>query len=159
MRQLAVFGLIMLFVLLPSCKYLREKGLLGKKADTMAVWQAKQHNIRLADSIRKVQDALLALENAKLDSINKADQERGSWDSKYRYNIILGSFVTPEYARNLSADLSKKGYKPRIIKLEGTIFEMVSAESHDNFANAVNRLHQFQDTVSIDAWLYIIKKR
>jgi hypothetical protein len=159
MKQLAVFGLIMLLVVLPSCKFLREKGLLGRKVDTMVVWQAKLRNMRVADSIRKVQDGLLALENAKLDSVNKADQERGAWESKYRYNIILGSFVTPEYARNLSADLSKKGYKTRIIKLEGTVFEMVSAEAHDNFRNAVSRLHQFQDTVSIDAWLYIIKKK
>ena len=81
------------------------------------------------------------------------------WESKNRYNIILGSFVTPEYARNFSADLSKKGYKARIIKLEGTNFELVSAEGHDSFMNAKSRLKQFQDTVSIDAWLYILKKK
>jgi hypothetical protein len=158
MRQLAVFVVIMLLVVLPSCKFLREKGLLGRKADTMAVWQAKVRNIRVADSIRKAQDQLLALEN-KLDSVKNADQERGVLENKYRYNIILGSFVTPEYARNFSADLSQKGYKTRIIKLEGTKFELVSAEAHESFRNAVNRLKQFQDTVSIDAWLYIYQKK
>ena len=154
-----MFVLIMLLVVLPSCKFLREKGLLGRKADTMAVWQAKLHNMRIADSIKKVQDRILALESVKLDSVKNADQERGVWESKYRYNIILGSFVTPDNARNFSADLSKKGYKTRIIKLEGTKFEMVSAEAHDSFRNAVSRLQQFQDTVSIEAWLYIIQKK
>lgn len=158
MRQLAVFVLIMLLVVLPSCKFLREKGLFGRKADTMAVWQAKVRNMRVADSIRKAQDKLLALEN-KLDSVKNAEQDRGVWESKNRYNIILGSFVTPEYARNFSADLSQKGYKTRIIKLEGTKFEMVSAEAHESFRNAVSRLRQFQDTVSIDAWLYIYQKK
>lgn len=159
MRQLAVFVLIMLLVVLPACKFLREKGLLGRKTDTMAVWQAKLNNMKIADSIRKVQDRLLALENAKLDSIKNSDQEREVWESKFRYNIILGSFVTPEYARSFSDDLSKKGYKTKIIKLEGTKFEMVSAEAHDSFGNAVSRLNQFHDTVSIDAWIYVFNKK
>ena len=158
MRQLVAFGLIMLLVVLPSCKFLREKGLIGRKADTMAVWQARQDSRRVADSVRTVQDHLLAIENARLDSMRQADQERMDWESKYRYNIIVGSFLTPEYARTLSADLSQLGYKTRILKLEGTGFEMVSAEAHENFRTAVARLKEFQDTVAFDAWMYIIKK-
>jgi hypothetical protein len=158
MRQLVAFGLIMLLVVLPSCKFLREKGLIGRKADTMAVWQARQDSRRIADSVRKVQDRLLAIESARLDSIRVADQEKQDWESRYRYNIIVGSFITPEYARTLSADLSQKGYKTRILKLEGTVFEMVSAEAHENFRTAVSRLKEFQDTVAFDAWMYIIKK-
>jgi Fe-S oxidoreductase len=150
--------MIILLVVFPSCKFLREKGLIGRKADTMAVWQTKQDSIRVIDSVRKVQDRLLAIENARLDSVRKSDQEKSEWESKYRYNIIVGSYITPEYARTLSSDLSKKGYKTRILKLEGTNFEMVSAEAHENFRTAVARLKQFQDTVAFDSWMYIIKK-
>ena len=157
MRQLIAFVVIMLLVVSPSCKWLREKGFLGKKADTMAVWQAKQDSIRVADSIRNVQDRLLALENARLDSMKQAEVERKEWESKYKYNIIIGSFITPEYARNYSALYAAKGYKTRILKLEGTQFEMVSSEAHDNFRRAVERLKQFQDTVAYDAWMYINK--
>lgn len=157
MRQLTAFILIMLLVISPSCKWLREKGFLGKKADTMVVWRAKQDSIRVADSIRKVQDRLLALENAKLDSMRKADQERKDWESKFKYNIIIGSFITPMNAKNFSAEFAAKGYKTRILKLEGTKFELVSAEAHDNFKRAVERLKQFQDTVAFDAWMYIMK--
>jgi hypothetical protein len=158
MRQLAAFTLIMLLVFLPSCKFLRKKGLIGRGADTMAVWQAKQDSMHVSDSIRKVQDRLLAIEKAKLDSISNADQVRKEWESKYRYNIIVGSFITPEYAKSLSELYAQKGYKTRIMKLEGTNFEMVSAEAHESFRTAVSRLKQFQDTVAFDSWLYIIKK-
>ncbi|MBA4321257.1 MAG: hypothetical protein C0408_00420 [Odoribacter sp.] len=158
MRQLTAFVFILLLSVLPSCKFLREKGIIGKKASALAALQAKQDSIRVADSIRNVQDRLLAIENARLDSVMKIDRDRLEWESRYRYNIIVGSFITPEYARLFSADMSQKGYNSRIIKLEGTKFEMVSAESHDNFRKAVNRLKQFQDTVALDAWMYIYKK-
>jgi hypothetical protein len=159
MKQLAAFGIIMIIVLLPSCKWLKEMGFLGKKNDTMVVWQLKQKNLRVADSLKNIQDKLMAIENAKRDSAMKADQAKQEWETKYRYNIILGSFITPEYARSFSADLSQKGYKTRIIPLEGTKFEMVSAEAHDNFSAALSRLKEFQDTVSPDAWIYIYKKQ
>jgi len=41
------------------------------------------------------------------------------------------------------------GYDAKIIKMEGSRFELVTAESHDNFRRAVNRLNQFQDTVRL----------
>jgi hypothetical protein len=159
MKQLAIFTVIMLLILSPSCKFLREKGLIGRGVDTMRVWRAKQDSLRVVDSILKVQSRLQSIENARLDSIKRIEQERADFENKYRFNIILGSFITPEYARNFSADLSKKGYKTRIIKLEGTKFEMVSAEAHESFRTATARLKQFQDTVSNDAWLYMFKRK
>lgn len=157
MRYIIVFLVIIMVVLTPSCKWLREKGLIGRKADTMAVWKLKQENLRVTDSIRKAQDKLLAIEKARLDSLNSDDVQRREWESKFRYNIIIGSFITPEYARKYSADFASKGFNTRIIKLEGTQFEMVSAEAHENFGNAFARLKQFQDTVAYDSWLYIFK--
>jgi len=147
----------MMLVLTPSCKWLREKGLIGRKADTMAVWKIKQDSLRVADSIRKAQEKLLAMEKSRLDSLNSADNQRREWEGKYRYNIIIGSFITPEYARKYSAEFAAKGYNTRIIKLEGTQFEMVSAEAHESFRKAAARLKQFQDTVAYDSWLYIFK--
>ena len=150
----------MLVILIPftSCKWLKEKGIFGRKVDTMAVWQAKQDSIRIADSLKAVQERM-ALENQRLEQERLAEQQRLEWERKYKYNIIVGSFITPEYARNCLADYQAKGYtNARIIPLENTRFEMVSAEAHDNFRTAVNRLKQFQDTVAFDAWLYIYSK-
>jgi len=159
MKKLYII-ILMLVILIPftSCKWLKEKGIFGRKVDTMAVWQAKQDSIRIADSLKAVQERM-ALENQRLEQERLAEQQRLEWERKYKYNIIVGSFITPEYARNCLADYQAKGYtNARIIPLENTRFEMVSAEAHDNFRTAVNRLKQFQDTVAFDAWLYIYSK-
>lgn len=157
MRQLIAFLVIVLLVTTPSCKWLRKKGFIGKKAKTEAAMKLQYDSIRVADSIKKAQERLLALELARQDSVRNAEQANAEW-GKSRYNIIIGSFITPEYARTYSAEFASKGYKTRIIKLEGTQFEMVSAEAHERFSTAVARLKQFQDTVAYDAWLYINKK-
>ena len=99
----------------------------------------------------------MAIERAKADSLDVIEAESAAWDSKYRYNIIVGSFITPAYARNHAEDYKKMGYDPKIIQLPGTKFELVSAEGYDSFNKAVERLTQFQDTVAYDSWLYIKK--
>ena len=157
MRHLSAIVLVTLLFALPSCKFLKSKGLFGKKDNTVALLQAKQDSIRVADSIMRVQDRLLALENARLDSIRKVDEERLAWESKYKYNIIVGSFITPEYAVRLAEEYRNIGYDSRILKVEGSRFELVSAEVHASFKDAVARLKGFQDTIDIDSWMYIAR--
>lgn len=156
MRHLTAILIILILAALPSCKYFKSKKLFGRKADTMAVWQAKQDSIRVSDSIRTAQARLLAIENARLDSI-RIVEEKIALEKKFRYNIIVGSFITPEYARALVEVYRQRGYDPKIIKAEGSRFEFVSAESHEDFRKAVASLKQFRDTVEIDAWIYIKK--
>jgi Fe-S oxidoreductase len=156
MRHLLGFVVIVLLVAFPSCKYFKG-GLFGKKADTMVVWQARQDSTRIADSIKLVQDKLLALENEKIEAVRKAEEEKAAWESKFKYNIIVGSFYTPEYAKALAEDYKAKGYQTRIIKMDGSKFELVSAEAHDSFRKAVARLKEFQDTIELEAWMYIKK--
>ena len=155
MRHLSAIGLIVLLVVLPSCKFFKDRGLFGKKDKTIAVLLAQQDSIRVADSIKKVQNRLIAIENAKLDSARKADDDRVALEGKY--NIIVGSFITPEYAKGLAEVYRKQGYDTRILKMEGSRFELVSAETHESFRKAVARLKAFQDTVELDAWMYIKK--
>jgi hypothetical protein len=155
MRHLSVLILITLLTVLPSCKFVREKGWFNKKERTLALLKAQQDNIRVVDSIKKAQERLLAIENARLDSIRFAEEERMTLASKY--NIIVGSFITPEYAKLWAEEFRKQGYDAKILKMEGSRFELVSAESHESFRKAVSRLEQFQDTVQIDTWMYIRK--
>lgn len=154
MRHLSAFVLIVLLAIMPSCKYFGGKGSAKKKAE--AAMLARQDSIRVADSIRKVQDAMMAEEKARLDAA-KAEEEKAAMDAKFKYNIIVGSFITPAYAVKLSEDYKKQGYDTRIIKVEGSKFELVAAESHESFRKAVARLKEFQDTIQIDAWMYIKK--
>jgi hypothetical protein len=155
MRHLAAIILTLLISVAPSCKYIKNNGLFGRKAKALAALRAEQDSIRVADSIRKVQKRLLDIENARLDSVRSAEEARVAFDKKNKYNIIVGSFITPEYAKSLSDSYKQEGYDPTILKKEGSKFELVSAESHDNFMKAVSRLRQFQDTVAFDAWMYI----
>jgi hypothetical protein len=155
MRHLAAIVFIVILTVLPSCKFFKAKGLFGNKDKTLSVMLARQDSIRVADSIRKVQDELLAIENARLDSLRIANDDQLALGSKY--NIIVGSFITPEYAKGLAEDYRKQGYDSRILKMEGSRFELVSAEAHESFRKAVARLNQFQDTVELDAWMYIKK--
>jgi len=157
MRNIAASLLVILLIVTPSCKYFKGKKLFGRKADTMAVWQARQDSIRVVDSIRKAQDLIFAREKARLDSINAIEDERKAWESKNKYNIIVGSFITPQYAIDHAADYRQRGYDTRILKMPGSRFELVSAEAHSSFRTAVERLEHFQDTVAFDSWLYIIK--
>ncbi len=155
MKHVAAFLILILLITLPSCKYFKGKRLFHKKDDVMAEWLLKQDSVRVADSIRKAQDRLLALENERLDSIRLADEARRVLASQY--NIIVGSFITPQYAQDWLNEYISRGYDAKIIRLDGSNFELVSAESHGSLRRAVSRLSQFQDTVQIDAWIYTKK--
>jgi hypothetical protein len=152
MKNLPAILLIVVLIALPSCKYFKGWKLFGRRADTTAVWQAKQDSIRVADSIRLIKDKLLAIENAKLDSIRRAEEELRTLSSKF--NIIVGSFITPEYAKAWVEEYRNRGYDAKIIKMEGGRFELVSAEAWENVGKACSRLEKFRDTVQVDAWIY-----
>lgn len=152
MRSIPAFMLVLLLTVLPSCKFLQNK-VFGKKAKALAEMKALQDSIRIADSVKNAQDYFAALENARLDSLRKADEERKLNETKY--NIIVGSFMTPEYARIMSDQYRSMGYNPQIIKLSGSRFELVAAEGHKNLRSAVSRLTAFRDTLQMESWIYI----
>jgi hypothetical protein len=156
MRYLSVILLTGLLIFLPSCKYFKG-GLFGRKARALAIEKAQNDSIRAVDSLQKVNAHLMEIELARLDSLRKADEERQAFESKHKYNIIVGSFITPVYAKILSEGYRKQGYDPSILKMEGSRFELVSIEGHDSFKKAAARLSRFQDTVQFESWLYVKK--
>lgn len=153
MRHLTAIFLVLIIAMASSCKFFKEKKLFGKKDRLMAEWQAKQNSIRVTDSIKHVNDSLLAIENARLDSIRIADERQLELES--RYNIIVGSFITPEYAEACAEDYRNRGYDVQIIQKEDSRFALVSAESHESVRRAIARVNQFQDTVEMDSWIYV----
>ena len=150
MRHLSAVLLIVFLVAAPSCKYFKK----DNKAKAMAIMKAQEDSIRVADSLRKIQDQVM---NARLDSARKAEEERLAFVAAHKYNIIVGSFLTPDYAKEFSEEFRKKGYDPQILKKEGSKFEFVSVESFDTFRKAFTKLKQYQDTVQFEAWLYVKK--
>jgi hypothetical protein len=147
MRQLIFLLLVVFLVVDQSCSFFGS----GKRARVIAEIKAREDSTRVADSLKRVHDIIK--ENARLDSIRRADETRIAKES--RYNIIVGSFINSENAKSLAEKYNKMGYNTAIIKPEGSKFELVSAECMGNFKRATERLDAFRDTVQIEAWVYI----
>jgi len=157
MKQFSIVLITLLLILSPSCKNIRERGLFGRKAKTLEMLRAQQDSIRVADSLKRAENRLRAIEEARLDSLLQAEQERADNEARNKYNIVVGSFLTPEFAKAWAEEYRKQGYDTRIVRMDGSQFDLVVAESYDRFSKAMERLNAFQDTVDIDAWLYIFR--
>jgi hypothetical protein len=156
MRNIVVTLLIIL-ISLSSCKFFREKGWFGKKKNdaVMAEMQARQDSIRVADSLQALADRMRQIEQARLDSIMLVEQERAEWEARFRYHIIVGSFLTPEFAEDHRQLYRSMGYDPVIIPDSEGRFNLVAAEVHESLTRALARLERFQDTVEFQAWLFV----
>ncbi len=150
MRCLSVVLFIGFLFVLPSCKYFKK----GEKGKTMAFMMAQADSIKLADSLEKVHILLM---NQKADSVRKAEEERLALEASLKYNIIVGSFLTPEYAKTFADGYRKEGYDPKIIQKEGSKYQLVAVEAFNSFRKATDRLSKFQDTVQFEAWMYVKK--
>ena len=158
MKRTLLFLLICLAFSVTSCNYVKKKGWFGtKKADTMEVWMVRQQSIRVADSLAKVQERLVAIERARTDSLNRIEQARLEFEARFRYHIIVGSFITPEYASAYLDYFMKQGYNAKSLSMPDSRFEVISAEAHDNLNTAIRRLKQYRDTVAVDTWIYIAR--
>jgi hypothetical protein len=157
MRHFAIFFLLGFLMFLPSCKYFKGGGLFGKKSSANTIMKAQEDSIRHADSLQKIKEHLKTTLSTKPDSVKQAEKEPITMESNYRFNIIIGSFITPEYAEAFAKDYSKKGYEPKILRPEASRFNLVSVEAFNSISKAVSRLRVFQDSVRIEAWLYIQK--
>ena len=154
MKKLIII-LFAISIAFSSCKFVKEKGWFGQKnADTMDAYLRKQDSIHIADSISKVIAIQNAIEQARQDSINKVEQERLERLARFKYHIIVGSFLTPPFADEWSVYYNSIGYGTEILKADNE-FNLVSARKYDNMNDALIDLVHFKDTVQIDAWVYI----
>jgi len=119
--------------------------------------QARLDSIRVADSLMKEEDRIRQLREARIDSLRKVEEERARILSARKYNIVVGSFLTPAYAESYAAEYREMGYNPEVVGAEGSPYTLVIAESHPRYPAAAQRIIQFHDTVSIDAWIYVRK--
>lgn len=148
--------LVLVAISMNSCKFIEKKGWFGsKKADTLAVWQTKQDSVRVADSIQAEIAKMRAIEQVRLDSIQAVENARLEWEAMFKYHIIVGSFLTPQYAEDQKALYKSMGYDVTIVPDSRDRFNLVSAEVHKSMSEAFRRLQNFQDTVEFEAWLFV----
>ncbi len=148
MKKLLVFT-ISVTVLLSSCQQ-------KKKSNVYDYTQPVRDSAAIADSIRQVEAVELAyaIEQLRLDSIALAEEAAILEQESYKYHIIVGSFITPEYAYECSSYYTSMGYYTNIYPAENG-FDLVSAMDLDDYSEAQKMLSRFQDTVNYESWIYI----
>ena len=156
MKHLSYVTLVIILslVLFSSCQQIENLFGKKKKAEAAALaiqQQAMRDSIRVADSLKRAQDALLAREMVRQDSIRLVEEARLA----SKYHIIVGSFYTTEYARSWSEEFKSKGYNVQILQMRGSRFELVSAESFSDLRSAFNKLPDYQLNVMPEAWVYV----
>ena len=155
MRSLTAL-LLVLLLSMSSCKFFREKGWFGKnKTDALEILKAQQDSIRIADSIKVEVEMMKRVEQARLDSLMVVEQQRVEQENRFKYHIIVGSFLTPEYAEDHKKLYLSMGYDAKIIQDSRGRFNLVSAEVHESMSSAFKRLVLFQDTVEFESWLFV----
>lgn len=155
MRSLTAL-LIVLLLSMSSCKFFREKGWFGKnKTDALEILKAQQDSIRISDSIKVEVEMMKRVEQARLDSLMVVEQQRVEQENRFKYHIIVGSFLTPEYAEDHKKLYLSMGYDAKIIQDSRGRFNLVSAEVHESMSSAFKRLVLFQDTVEFESWLFV----
>lgn len=117
----------------------------------------KQDSVRVSDSLRFIQEEQISLENSRLDSVRKEDENRKIQNSRLKYKIIVGSFTNFQNARDLSESYKSRGFNSDIINANDDSVEYVSAEAYDNQKQAMERLREFKTTIEPKAWLYVVK--
>ena len=153
MRHILISIIVIIFVL-PSCKRVREKGWFGSGKDTLKIYQMRMDSLRVADSIKRSHAAEMErIQQAMADSIARVEEVK-RLEAQLPYHIIVGSFITPEYAVDYSDYYRSLGYQTKIYTgVNG--FDLVSAMELNNWSEALRQLERFQDTVEFEAWIYV----
>jgi len=149
-RNLLLFTAIV-SVLMPSCDFLEENNPFTRKSREQAL-QMQIESTRKADSLVNViteakriaaQDSVAAIESLK------------AYEDSFKYYIIVGSFITPEYAQAHSDYYAGKGFETKIIDKSNSRFRLVSARSCSSMDEAWKELKGYRDTVEFGAWIYV----
>jgi len=94
MRHLLFVLVLGLLIILPSCKYFKGGFLFGKKAKTL-IMKAREDSVRVADSLQKVRDLLLKADQARVDSVRMAEEQRISCRIKVQIQYYCRQFHYP----------------------------------------------------------------
>ena len=106
-----------------------------------------------ADSIQMVEELQRQKEQARLDSLQKAEEEALARKRRRRYHVIAGSFKIPANANTYSKTMSCKGYDSQV--LEGRNgFKYVSVGNFETFASAANLVKQIRDEGEFIVWIH-----
>lgn len=142
---------VILILILPSCDFIRERNPFNKRARERDI-QLQIDSIRKADSLQKVNFELKL--KAQQDSLAAVEAVRAEEES-FKYNIIVGSFLNPDYAQAHSDYYISRGYQPKVIDKADSHFKLVAAGSYQTMNEAWRALQGYRDTVELGSWIYV----
>lgn len=151
MRRTILVLLASVMLLTPSCDFFESINPFGRKAREAEALRRQQEAFRVADSIR------VANEQAEAEKARQAEQARLAEQEALelsKYHVIVGSFLTPEYADSWLEHIKEFGYDARIVDMDGGRWHLVSAKSFSDLHEAFSALNGIQDNIDGEAWVY-----
>lgn len=142
----------MSFILIaPSCDFIKSHNPFGKKAREAEALRQQQEAFRIADSIKVAEEQAAREREILAEQARLAEQETMD---RSKYYIIVGSFLTPEYATSWEEHITSLGHNADIVEMGAGRWKLVSVSSYATLNEAWNALKNYQDNVNMDAWVY-----
>ncbi len=153
MKKPMLLVIAALILLMSSCDFVKEKNPFTKR-QRERVMQMQIDSIRRADSIQKsISEARMKAVQDSLALIASAQAQEES----LKYHIIVGSFITPDYAQAHHDYYVSKGYNATVLDKANSHFKLVSAGAYSSLKEASSALNGYRDTVEYESWIYIRK--
>jgi hypothetical protein len=150
--------LLLIFITVPifqqSCDFFQKKDMFSNEQDSLLIYQKKQDSLRLADSIKKLEDQLTDLRRDHrklLDSVRQSGQVQSSG---YHYHVVVGSFKNPGYLDSYNKYVQEKGFNTKILQNKYG-FKLVVVESFNNWSKAVRTLEALRNDFEKRSWIYV----
>lgn len=152
MKKLPLVLLAAVLVLTPSCDFMKSINPFGKKAREAEALRQQQEAFRIADSIRVANEAKEEAERVRQAELAMEAEEQTRVMTGY--HVIVGSFLTPEYADAWLEHIKGFGYDAQLIGMDGGRWQLVSARSFPDLHQAWNAVGGITDRIDSEAWVY-----
>jgi len=151
MKRKVIVIILGLMLLTPSCDYVKSHNPFTKKAREAEALRLQQEAARLADSIRVANENIAREMERQAELARIAEQEALELE---KYHVIVGSFLTPEYATAWLNHCNQLGFTSKVVEMDGGRWSLISVGSYDNIHDAWNALDRIQETAGGEAWVF-----
>ncbi len=152
MKNILLVFLAFIMLSATSCNFMQSINPFGKKKREAMALQEQREAYRIADSIRVVRE-----QEAEAERLRQAELAREAEEQAVvmaGHHVIVGSFLTPEYADAWLEHIRGIGYDATIVDMDGGRWKLVSAASFPQQRQAYNALPSITERVDGEAWVW-----
>ena len=147
----AIVILLVSILIVPGCKFFKEKFSKKEKKDEYAVnlekkveEGEKKHQAEL-EKLKKQSEAEIERLKLQLDEAKTKSQ---------RYKVVVGGFKVPGNAERFAGRLRNQGFEPEIVRSHNG-FDLVSIYSYGSLREALGKMRDVRHNLDDEAWVYI----